>query len=398
MISFLLPTRDRLDYLKLAIETVRRQDCSDWEIVISDNDSAEDIAGHVHSLGDDRIRYSRTDRALAVTENWNAALSMSCGDYVLMLGDDDGVLPGYITHMQALTARFDQPDAFYTGSLLFTYPGVDPDQPAGSLVSNTHAEFAGNAQEPFVLTREQAIAAVRRSMNFELAFSFNMQHWLLSRPLIDELASHGPVFQSAFPDYYASCATLLTARRVVFEPRELVVIGVTPKSYGFFHLNQRESEGRAFLEGGDVAPQVPGTNINVGWLSAMEAVEANYGTASGLRVNRRRFRLLQAAHVYARQLHGSGSPEEVADFEAGLPGAERLLARCANRAAQTLIRVLPARAWSAVTRRAFHQFPATWGPRRDDGTYANLLDVFEGASRQEARVAPALDADPEAIE
>ena len=60
LVSVLLPTRNRLEFLRYAIETVRRQDDGDWEIVVSDNDSEEDIAGHVAALGDDRIRYVRT--------------------------------------------------------------------------------------------------------------------------------------------------------------------------------------------------------------------------------------------------------------------------------------------------------------------------------------------------
>ena len=64
-ISILLPTRNRLTYLKLVIETVRRQDSIDWEIVISDNDSTEDIESYVESLGDGRIRYARTPRCSA---------------------------------------------------------------------------------------------------------------------------------------------------------------------------------------------------------------------------------------------------------------------------------------------------------------------------------------------
>jgi len=41
----------------------------------------------VDSIGDERIRYHRTPDFVPVTENWNTALSLSSGDYVVMLGD-----------------------------------------------------------------------------------------------------------------------------------------------------------------------------------------------------------------------------------------------------------------------------------------------------------------------
>ena len=53
LVSVLLPTRNRLEFLRYAVETVLRQDDQDLEIVVSDNDSEDDIAGHVERLGID---------------------------------------------------------------------------------------------------------------------------------------------------------------------------------------------------------------------------------------------------------------------------------------------------------------------------------------------------------
>jgi len=376
-VSFLLPTRDRPEYLSLAIETVRAQEGNDWEIVVSDNSTKESSEGLIRDLGDDRIRYHRTDGSLPVTENWNRALSLSTGDYVLMLGDDDGVLPGYLTWVAETVDLFDQPDAVYTGSRVFTYPSVDPDRPNGFLMSNTYADFLGD--EPALITLEQGLAAVRRAMGFHLPFNFNMQVWLLSRRLIERLGHRGPVFQSPFPDYYASCAALLEGRRIVADPREPVVIGVTPKSYGFFHVNERESEGRAFLAADtDSPPQLPGTNINEGWLAAMEAIEANYGRQTGLHVDRRRYRLVQAAAIYGRRRRGTASDTEYRSFAASLPVGERVVFAAANAAAAVVRRAPARRLWVPLAdraqMRALAQFPDI-APDRDVGRYRDLLEV-----------------------
>jgi len=374
-VSFLLPTRNRLEYLKLAIETVRRQEDPEWEIIISDNHSEEDVGGYVESLQDERILYRRTRQALAVTDNWNAALELSSGDYVLMLGDDDGLLPGYLSRMRELVERFQRPDMIYTGALLFTYPGVDPSHPGGFLASNTHAEFFGDATEPFILEHDRAVAAVRRVMDFRLAFNFNMQLSLISRGLIERMRSRGEFFQSAFPDYYATSAALLQASRILADPSAHVVIGVTPKSYGFFHLNEREEEGRQLL-GGQHERALPGTNINDGWLSAMLALEANFGSQYGLRVNRRRYRFLQASYVYTAKRRGNASAADVARLEAGLPPGERALYRGANILGRALARALPRQLWESLMHRGQGQFP-DWRPEREEGSHRDLLDVFE---------------------
>jgi glycosyltransferase involved in cell wall biosynthesis len=376
-VSFLLPTRNRLDFLKLAVETVRRQELGDWEIAISDNDSSEDIGGYVRSLGDERILYRRTERFLPVTENWNAALELSSGDYVLMLGDDDGLLPGSLARMNELISRFSEPDLLYFGSLLFTYPGVDASAPRGFVSVNSFADFFADAHEPFLLDHARALAAVRKTMDFRLAFNFNMQLSLLSRGLIERLREHGAVFQSQFPDYYASCAALLSADRIVADPRPMVVVGVTPKSYGFFHINDRESEGRAFLDAEASAPrQLPGSNINEGWLAALEALERNFGTRYGLRLNRRRYRFMQAAAVYSRRFRGHGSTEEVRALEAQLPAAERLAFRAADALGRASARLLPAAAWQRVVRVVLRQFPK-WAPERREAGLRDMLELFE---------------------
>src|SRR6266487_1510099 len=95
--SILLPTHDRIEYLRYAVESVLRQDWSDWELVVSDNCSTGDIKQYLDSLSDARIKYYRSDTFLSVTDNWNRSLYCSSGEYVIMLGDDDCLLQGCLS-------------------------------------------------------------------------------------------------------------------------------------------------------------------------------------------------------------------------------------------------------------------------------------------------------------
>jgi glycosyltransferase involved in cell wall biosynthesis len=74
---------------------VLRQSYQNWELVVADNFSSDDVSGYVGSLSDTRIIYIRSDNFLSVTDNWNRALQVASGQYVIMLGDDDGLTPGY---------------------------------------------------------------------------------------------------------------------------------------------------------------------------------------------------------------------------------------------------------------------------------------------------------------
>src|SRR5260370_4116732 len=173
--SILLPTRNRLDLLRYAVESVRLQRYPDWEIVISDNASTEDVEGFAASYADSRIRYYRTERLLPVTENWNAALELSTGDYLIMLGDDDGLMRDCLELVDKLIEEWRRPDAVYTQALQFAYPGVIPGQVSG-FTQVAYNAFLEGAEQAFLLTREKAREMVRSAMNFRLRYGFNMQH------------------------------------------------------------------------------------------------------------------------------------------------------------------------------------------------------------------------------
>ncbi len=376
--SILLPTRNRLEYLRLAVESVLRQDFQDWQLVISDNQSEQDVEGYVSSLGDPRILYRRTERVLPVTENWNRALAQSDGDHVIMLGDDDALLGGYLARMDQLIREFEDPDVIYTKALLFTYPGVDPAHPAGFLMDHGCAEFFAGASDAFVLEPARAHEVVRAAMRFRLRFDFNAQFALISRRLIDSLRAYGDFYQSDFPDYYSMNAAFLHARRIVVDPSPRVVIGVTPKSYGYFHVNQREEEGRAFLAGAPT-PTPAGTNINIGWLSAATALERGPAAEYGLRVDHRRYRFVQAANVYARYRAGAAGRDEVRRLRSEMPLLERCAYSVASGAIGIVHRVLTPRLRIAMIRlahRVVGQLPST-PPTIVAGSYRDVLEVCE---------------------
>lgn len=387
-ISVLLPTRDRLALLRHAVESVLRLEDVDWELVISDNESADDVEGYATSLNDPRVVYVRTARLLPVTENWNNALEHSSGDYVIMLGDDDALLSSYFNRTRKLIADFDRPQVIYHNALVYAYPGVIPNEPAGYLRSEGYAEFLQGADKPFALDRERAESVVRAAMDMRLRYGFNMQFVTVSRSIVEQLSRDGPFFRSPFPDYYAMNHLFARAQSIVVDPQPQVVIGVSPSSYGFFHNNTREAEGKSFLEGDAgtaepehrSAPLLPGTNINDGWLRAMEALHHQLGSPADLRPNYQRYRKLQITYSYeGRFLQNTTGGDELAATRSQLKALERALYDIAfsalglvNRMASPRLRGHIQNALALVGR----QFPA-WDPGRDPTPYRDIIDVVE---------------------
>lgn len=397
--SVLLPTRNRLDLLKLAVETVRRQDYDDWEILISDNCSDEDVGGWVRSLGDARIQCRRTERFLPVTENWNRALAMSSGDYVVMLGDDDGLLQGYFRTLREEIERHGRPEVLYTNAYLYAYPGVLPHAPEGFLNTHGAAAFFVGAREPFWLERDAAHALVRQSMSFRMRFDYNMQYALVSRALIERLKGKGDFFQSPYPDYYAMNAIFLAAR-VLVVPRRVVVVGISPKSFGFYYFNDREASGTEFLKNlpdQEIADRVrdvvlPGTNMNTSWLLAMETLLARWGRELDLAVEYDRYRYLQVLHVLRQAiLAGPSGLREVRALLPRLSPQERRRYGWLLGPFATIAALLPGKLRRNAAKLLFKKVDTYWTggapQQRVEGSFGNLLEVFERTA--ELRVPPA---------
>lgn len=395
--SVLLPTRNRLSYLRHAVDSVLRQDYDDWEIVISDNDSEDDIAGFVASLADPRVKYARTPRFVPVTDNWNAALARSTGDYVIMLGDDDALVPGYFSTLLPKLREFDEPDVVYTGAYLYAYPNVMPGFPRGFLQPYGYASFLVGADAPFLLPRAEATRVVDEFCNFRVAYGYNMQFVAVKRAMIRTLEEKGPFYQSPFPDYYAMNALFLTAERILVCPVPCVIIGVTPKSYGFYHGNAREAEGIAFLQGETAAGApsghervlLPGSNLNTSWLASLETLRARFGAEHRLRANTRRYRQLQIAYVYEHHYNSRhASAADLAALRRALTPTERALCDLLVAAVWGVERVTGRKARFRVAnlaRRWFRQTPA-WDAKPAEGGYAHMGEVLDALERSRTAV------------
>lgn len=385
--SVLLPTRDRLELLKYAIESVVRQGYPDWEVIVSDNYSEQDVAGYVRSLNDARIKYFRTDAFVPVTENWNNALEKSTGDYVVMLGDDDCLLRDYFQTLYQLIASRGHPDLVYHSALLYAYPGAMPGYPDGFLQAYGYADFLKNAKQPFWLDRAAALRSVRKSMNFMVSFGFNMQFALVSRRLVGTLREKGAFFQSPYPDYYAMNALFLKAESILVCPQPLVTIGMSPKSFGFYYFNRSESSGVEFLRnslGQDALRRLkdallPGTDMNDSWLAAMETLRVNYGSEFGLEVNCDRYRLLQIFQACIAGRDGSGSSRAtLTDIWQRLRFGEKLVA-ASLWAMVKVSGLLPYRLRQIATAglTALLGIHPLYRPKRITGRYRNILEVYE---------------------
>ena len=96
LFSILIPAYNRPDYLRLAISSVLENTFGDFEVIISEDRSPrqKEIEETVRSFAhDDRIRFYSQEHNLGWSGNRNYLVARARGKFVLLIGDDDLLLP-----------------------------------------------------------------------------------------------------------------------------------------------------------------------------------------------------------------------------------------------------------------------------------------------------------------
>jgi len=85
-----VPTFDRAhSYLTHTLKALLRQSFADFELLVSDNASADDTEGVVRSLGDPRVRYVRRAERMSPGAHFAAIAREARGRYFVLHQDDD---------------------------------------------------------------------------------------------------------------------------------------------------------------------------------------------------------------------------------------------------------------------------------------------------------------------
>jgi glycosyltransferase involved in cell wall biosynthesis len=107
LFSVFIPVRNDASWLGGAIASILAQTYGDWELIIGDNASTDDVRSVV-AVDDGRVRYHRWDESVDVIASWNRTASLCRGTWMVPIGADDRLLPDALETFA--TAIRDRPD------------------------------------------------------------------------------------------------------------------------------------------------------------------------------------------------------------------------------------------------------------------------------------------------
>ena len=112
--SFVLPAF-KAKYFRDAINSILRQKYQDFELIIVNDASPEDLDTIVESYSDDRIKYYKNPENIGgrdLVKHWNYCISLCNSEYVILASDDDIYDPDYLLEMDRLVQKYPQVNVF----------------------------------------------------------------------------------------------------------------------------------------------------------------------------------------------------------------------------------------------------------------------------------------------
>lgn len=223
LISLVIPTRERAETLFHTLRTAVEQDEDDCEILVCDNAGRDQTCSVVKSFNDSRLRYVNPGRRLPMSENWNFAVEHVRGRYVVIIGDDDGVMPGGLKRLRLLIEA--RPANVYYWQISEYFWPIDDFPPVISHVSPI-------SQPRDVDLVPLAKFAVRwgtwRYGSLPLGY-----HSAVARELFDTMrARTGKVFHSTNPDVFMAFALPALCGHAINTGESYTVSGRSGKANG----------------------------------------------------------------------------------------------------------------------------------------------------------------------
>lgn len=278
-LSVVIPTRQRADTLQYTLETCLAQDFDDYEIVVCDNCSSPETQQVVQQAASDRIVYIRAPRPLAMSRNWDLAVSRARGEYITVLGDDDGLLPYALRALNDLACQHDA-RAIRWDRGIYSWPSYPLAEDANVL------RFPLVRQSRWCDGHEEIQRVARFAAGYDtLPMIYNS---IVRRDVIEQLRRKaGCVFPSTSPDVYSGFACAYEAREYLSVTVPMNLAGLSGHSNGVANLvlNKDGSVAEEFyrLNGADsiqlhpLVPDLASDAIAVadGFLSAKDRLFPN---------------------------------------------------------------------------------------------------------------------------
>ena len=125
-VSVIIPTRNRLAFLRESIASVEAQSHPNWELVVVDDASDDGTSDWLGTLSDRRMRVMRMEQHAGRSAARNRGLQEAVAEWVLFLDDDDRLKPRALARLVAALEEHPHVVASVGARVVFSERGYSP--------------------------------------------------------------------------------------------------------------------------------------------------------------------------------------------------------------------------------------------------------------------------------
>lgn len=237
LLTVIVPTKDRQEYAAYMIGELQRSLSDKVEIVVADNSADASLGDRLAK--DARVVYENEPKPLSFSDNFNRALGLAHGEYVIFIGDDDLVLPAIEAVVEA-ASRHDV-DAVLPSQNPPSYIWRDRDNPDSELLTVPSFEKKAVKLDTKREVQDYLHSGCLDYLAFDLA---KVYHGIVRMDLLESLIDKsGACFGELSPDIYSAIAVSAFASNAIKLLFPLTIAGVCPSS-GSGESMKGKHEGR----------------------------------------------------------------------------------------------------------------------------------------------------------
>jgi Glycosyl transferase family 2 len=203
------------------------QEFASFELIISDNSDPVNLSGVERIreyLNDERVKYCRPASVLSMSDNWEFAVSKAKGEYIIIFGDDDGLVSGALEYMQRIIKKTKR-ELISWARVEYSWPDRTPKEYSNLMIIPYLAKTGIIDSKDFIT---KVISDRADYRYFPMLYNS-----AVNRTLINKLiARTGRVFNSACPDIYTGYAFAHLEKEYITIGYPLSINGVSSKSNG----------------------------------------------------------------------------------------------------------------------------------------------------------------------
>lgn len=236
--------------------TCLAQEFDDYEIIVCDNCSSPSTAKLVADIQSKKIRYIRSNHPLAMSDNWDLALSHTKGEYVGFIGDDDGLLLNALVDINSIIDKL-QPNAIRWNWVHYLWPSFPLENEAGRLAIPLLSEDR-------LLDPKPLLSKVANSALPYTSLPMIYHGFVHRRLIIKAIEKIGRLFPSESPDVFSGFCFGYLADTMAVSSRPMSIAGQCGASNGVGNLvlNKKHPAAQEFHSlnqsaGLGIDPRVP---------------------------------------------------------------------------------------------------------------------------------------------